>query len=240
MGGITGLPAKVDYPCPPIQSISRSESHLALTKLPSLLDRQVEKGATPGEEKGLTAILLRVVVERVRKEGFKTRVRRVTLLLLTLPQAIQSIKKYILQPLYRERKKRCNLFPSKYIPSKLRKGFLIRVPLIISGRLSSESAIAAFLFAKSVVRLGKKSGFLFTALYLKQCWWQQRSSSSKIPVDQVKSKVIVHSLTQNVEAPSRTSETSYSYPLFAPDVRASDAAEAVVGAAAGRSRTYEA
>jgi hypothetical protein len=110
-------------------------------------------------------------------------VRRVTLLLLTLPQAIQSIKKYILQPLYRERKKRCNLFPSKYIASKLRKGFLIRVPLIISGRLSSESAIAAFLFAKSVVRLGKKSGLLFTALYLKQCWWQQRSSSSKGYID---------------------------------------------------------
>lgn len=110
--------------------------------------------------------------------------RRVTLLLLTLPQAIQSIKKYILQPLYRERKKDATYSPQNTLhQKKLRKGFLIRVPLIISGRLSSESAIAAFLFAKSVVRLGKKSGLLFTALYLKQCWWQQRSSSSKGYID---------------------------------------------------------
>lgn len=48
------------------------------------------------------------------------------------------------------------------------KGFLIRIPLIISGRLTKESCISAFLFAKAVCRLSRKSGLLFTALYLKQ------------------------------------------------------------------------
>lgn len=49
------------------------------------------------------------------------------------------------------------------------KGLLIRVPLIISGHLSTESCIAAYLFAKEVVRIQRHSGYLFTALYLKQC-----------------------------------------------------------------------
>lgn len=49
------------------------------------------------------------------------------------------------------------------------KGFLLRAQLVISGHLTSESAIAAYMFAKSVVRLKRKSGLLFTALYLKQC-----------------------------------------------------------------------
>lgn len=48
-------------------------------------------------------------------------------------------------------------------------GFLIRVPLIITGRLSKESGISAYLFAKAVIKLSRKSGLLFTALYFKQC-----------------------------------------------------------------------
>lgn len=50
------------------------------------------------------------------------------------------------------------------------KELLLRVVLVISGRLSVETSVAAYLFAKSVLRLKRSSGILFTALFfLKQC-----------------------------------------------------------------------
>lgn len=48
-------------------------------------------------------------------------------------------------------------------------GFLKRILLIAADGLTKESCIALYLYAKSVRRLYKKSGPLFTALYLKQC-----------------------------------------------------------------------
>lgn len=44
-----------------------------------------------------------------------------------------------------------------------------KVILIISDGLTKEFCIAAYLFSKEVIRLGQKSGWLFVALYLKQC-----------------------------------------------------------------------
>ena len=41
--------------------------------------------------------------------------------------------------------------------------------LMVSDKLSKESCIATYLFSKEVLRLVRKSGLLFTALYLKQC-----------------------------------------------------------------------
>lgn len=49
------------------------------------------------------------------------------------------------------------------------KGILLRVPLVISGVLSCEVGLCAVSFAREVIRLRRKSGLLFTALYLKQC-----------------------------------------------------------------------
>lgn len=49
------------------------------------------------------------------------------------------------------------------------KGLLLRVPLIVSGRLSPEPCISAFLFASKIVKLARKSGLLFVVQYLKQC-----------------------------------------------------------------------
>ncbi|GMN19136.1 hypothetical protein TIFTF001_045135 [Ficus carica] len=49
------------------------------------------------------------------------------------------------------------------------KGLLSRVPLIVSGRLSVEVGLAMTLFVKRVLSMYRKSGPLFTALYLKQC-----------------------------------------------------------------------
>jgi len=48
-------------------------------------------------------------------------------------------------------------------------GFLNKVNLIITDGLTKEHCIGAYLFACAVRRLGKKSGWLFTALYWKQC-----------------------------------------------------------------------
>lgn len=49
------------------------------------------------------------------------------------------------------------------------KGLCSRASLIIFDGLSKERCIAAHLFGKQLLRLVKKSGFLFAALYLKQC-----------------------------------------------------------------------
>lgn len=58
---------------------------------------------------------------------------------------------------------------SLFEQTRLLKGFLLRVPLIISGVLSREVGLAAVLFVREVIRLKRKSGLLFVALYLKQC-----------------------------------------------------------------------
>lgn len=49
------------------------------------------------------------------------------------------------------------------------KGLLLRVPLISSASLTREVGLAAVSFVRFVVRLRRRSGYLFTALYLKQC-----------------------------------------------------------------------
>lgn len=49
------------------------------------------------------------------------------------------------------------------------KGLLIRVPLVASGYLTSEVGLAIAHLVKEIVYLKRKSGLLFTALYLKQC-----------------------------------------------------------------------
>jgi len=46
---------------------------------------------------------------------------------------------------------------------------LNKVILIITDGLTKELCIGAYLFAKQIYSLGKKSGWLFVALYLKQC-----------------------------------------------------------------------
>jgi len=52
--------------------------------------------------------------------------------------------------------------------ARLLKGLLLRVPLIVSGVLSKEVGLAAVSFVREVIRLKRKYGLLFVALYLKQ------------------------------------------------------------------------
>jgi hypothetical protein len=47
-------------------------------------------------------------------------------------------------------------------------GFLKRILLVAADSLTKESCIAVYLYAKAVMRLYRKSGGLFLALYLKQ------------------------------------------------------------------------
>lgn len=49
------------------------------------------------------------------------------------------------------------------------KGWLLKATLVLSGHLTKECAIASFLFAKEVLKIYRRSGPLFCALYLKQC-----------------------------------------------------------------------
>ncbi|AWL21855.1 RNA dependent RNA polymerase [Chenopodium quinoa mitovirus 1] len=49
------------------------------------------------------------------------------------------------------------------------KGLCLRASLIVSLRLHKETGLAAVAFARVVFRLVRKSGLLFTSLYLKQC-----------------------------------------------------------------------
>jgi len=49
------------------------------------------------------------------------------------------------------------------------KGLLFRVPLIATASMTKEIALAGCDFVRKVVTLKRKSGFLFTALYLKEC-----------------------------------------------------------------------
>lgn len=53
--------------------------------------------------------------------------------------------------------------------SSIIQGLCGKASLIIFDGLSKEICIAAYLFSKEVIRLVRKSGPLFTALYLKQC-----------------------------------------------------------------------
>lgn len=50
-----------------------------------------------------------------------------------------------------------------------RGGYLKKVLLIITDGLTTELCIGAYLFSRSVIRIGQKSGWLHCALYLKQC-----------------------------------------------------------------------
>lgn len=47
--------------------------------------------------------------------------------------------------------------------------FLIRIHLIVTGHYTFEGAVLSRYMAAKVMRLSRKSGLLFTALYLKQC-----------------------------------------------------------------------
>jgi hypothetical protein len=49
------------------------------------------------------------------------------------------------------------------------KRLLQKVVLIIADGNTKEMGIFIFLYMKEVVRLSRRSGLLFTALYLKQC-----------------------------------------------------------------------
>ena len=49
------------------------------------------------------------------------------------------------------------------------KSYLSKVLLVIQDGLSKETCVAAYLFAGSVIKLGRKSGWLHCSLYLKQC-----------------------------------------------------------------------
>lgn len=53
--------------------------------------------------------------------------------------------------------------------SQVMRSILHKMLLMVSDKLSKESCIATYLFSKEVLRLVRKSGLLFTALYLKQC-----------------------------------------------------------------------
>lgn len=53
--------------------------------------------------------------------------------------------------------------------ARLLKGLLFRVPLVATASMSKEIALAGCSFVKQVRYLKHKSGFLYTALYLKQC-----------------------------------------------------------------------
>lgn len=47
--------------------------------------------------------------------------------------------------------------------------FLIRMHLIVAGRYTFEGCVISLVMAKAIIQLVRKSGLLFTALYLKQC-----------------------------------------------------------------------
>lgn len=49
------------------------------------------------------------------------------------------------------------------------KGLLLRVALVLAGSLTVEVGLSVAHFVRQVIHLRKNSGWLFTALYLKQC-----------------------------------------------------------------------
>lgn len=52
------------------------------------------------------------------------------------------------------------------MPKVPRGGYLKKVLLIITDGLTTELCIGAYLFSRSVIRIGRKSGWLHCALYL--------------------------------------------------------------------------
>lgn len=62
-------------------------------------------------------------------------------------------------------------------------GLCQRVQLIMLDGLTKEYSIASYLIAKRIIHLGRKSGWLFVSLYLKQCSATLMSfRGSKFPV----------------------------------------------------------
>lgn len=53
--------------------------------------------------------------------------------------------------------------------SRIMRSYLSKINLIIFDDLTKERSIAMYLFSVNVIKLVRKSGMLFTALYLKQC-----------------------------------------------------------------------
>lgn len=49
------------------------------------------------------------------------------------------------------------------------RNFLLRISLVTAEGFSAESGVVSFLLAKRVLHMVRRSGLLFTALYLKQC-----------------------------------------------------------------------
>lgn len=66
------------------------------------------------------------------------------------------------------------------MPKVPRGGYLKKVLLIITDGLTKELCIGAYLFSRSVIRIGRKSGWLHCALYLKQCASSLQNGSVKL------------------------------------------------------------
>lgn len=64
------------------------------------------------------------------------------------------------------------------MPKVPRGGYLKKVLLIIG--LTKELCIGAYQFSRSVIRIGRKSGWLHCALYLKQCASSLQNGSVKL------------------------------------------------------------
>lgn len=61
------------------------------------------------------------------------------------------------------------------------RSILTKVLLIVEDRLTKEYCIGAYLFGKQVISLVRKSGLLFTALYLKQCSSSLQAAYGGVP-----------------------------------------------------------
>lgn len=66
------------------------------------------------------------------------------------------------------------------MPKVPRGGYLKKVLLIITDSLTKELCIGAYLLSRSVIRIGRKSGWLHCALYLKQCASSLQNGSVKL------------------------------------------------------------
>lgn len=68
-----------------------------------------------------------------------------------------------------ESDRRCIAWQRMLEHPRLAKSLLRKGILLVLDRVTKESCISLHLFLKNVYRLGKKSGWLYCALYLKQC-----------------------------------------------------------------------
>lgn len=80
--------------------------------------------------------------------------------------------------------------------SRIMRSYLQKVNLIIFDDLTKERSIAMYLFSLAVIRLVRKSGMLFTALYLKQCTSCLQKAYGGIPQPKARLSVLV-SLTKS-------------------------------------------